>query len=807
MTLGARWIRGAIALAAIVIVVSFGFSGIADLSGGVPIGVSHSPGAALSGATTAVASPSPSNAGATMAATALAAVHSHDISPRTVSVPRPSATPEQLSEARAAGHVLPLYNATPSPMGVADYGLSAAPNGSVVPSMLNTTSLRGEIETSAAGIHGLDLADSSPDGFGIQLNAVQTNVSLFGTPGYSFWTQDIALYYPDADQLYLDSNVWNWSGGPLTPNVFYEHGPYGVQVDESYYYALIGPLTVTYPFNLTFYLNSSLISGRDSVNFTADIVSSAGTYHEPWDYAVFNSTVPHGARLHAPSNYTANGFSYNPIGLTDDFEMILGGPNGGSQADLVVADATISLAYSSHHHYRAVPSAYGYGGETGETVIGAYVGWSHQGEGPGGTTPYGMVTTGPSILSGLWNAGRATGLTPVHLDLTPSNAFLFLSAARNAFTIPALEYAPTIYTSTLYLSPATYTYDVMLADHTPASASFTVGPGTGPGHAQTLAVTLPTNMNEGVYTPLFAWQNDQLASISYGGAGTPGEPYQLFNNQLAPLSPLFGVVNDYVYPVFSGILLVGTTASVEIDHPATFTTDFVSQFVGSYVNALPLWFDNVSGVAIVHGSNITGWFSTYAYAPPYWTTWDVVFYNSEHNLVAGNTFDVDGGGGLLFFGGGNNTVWGNTFREVAVTSPAFVIPYAEGIGITIAESNDLVYNNYVATPTTGWQVIINLYTGNYELFSDKWNIPVQSAHHLHYAPGFPLVPLVGSIIGTSWQGGNFWWDYGLTDNPYNGADNPAGQIPYTENATTPLGNSPYIYPGGDYAPLNSQGPP
>lgn len=740
----------------------------------------------------------------------MAAVHALGLSPRVVSVPRPSATPQEIAAARVAGYVTPLYRGTPAPIGVADYGLSAGPHGTVVPSILSTTRVRGEIDTTSGGIEGLDLADSSPDAFGIQLNAVQTNVTLFGQPGYSFWTQDIALYDPAVDQLYLDSNIWNWSSGPLTPNVFYEHGPYGVQVDQSFYYAFVGPFTVTYPFDLTFYLNSSLIAGRDAVNFTATISSAAGTIIAPWDYAVFNSTAPGGRPLTEPSNYTANGFEYNPIGLTDDFEMILGGPNDGSQADLVNANANIALSYwLPHHGFRPVPSAYSYGGETGETVTGAYVGWSDSSGGPGGVRPYGVVSTGPEILSGLWHAGRPEGVVPVQLHISPSNAFVFLAAAPNAFTISALEYAPTLSTSTLYLSPGTYTFLIELSDHAPATGALTVAVRSGSRTTDSLYVQLPTDYRYGVYTPLFAWENAQLPAISYFGAGIPWDPYFLVNNQFAPLGPLFGLVNDYGYPVFPGVLLVNTTASVTLYRPATFATEFRGEFIENYTNALPLWFSGVKHVGIVDGTNVTGWFGDVLYLYPYWTPFDIVFYNSVDNLVAGNTINVDGGGGILLFGftgGGNNTVWGNTIDEVSITGYNFAIPYSGGLGILVGESGDTIYNNYVATPTTGWQSIVNLYTGYYQLYSDRWNLSVQPSWHVHFAPGFPLVPLVGSIIGTSWQGGNFWWDYGIV-NPYNGANNPFGVLPYTENATTPLGNSPYIYPGGDYAPLNYVGPP
>jgi thermopsin len=749
----------------------------------------------------------PENAGAAMAHTALAAVAAAHLTSRVVSVPRPSATREELAESAAVGHVTPLYSAAPAPIGVADFGLSAGAGGRVVPSIVNTTSVRGQLDMNGPGIHGLDLADSNPDAFGIQLNSVQSNVTLFGQSGYSFWTQDIALYYPATDTLYLDSNVWNWSGGPLTPNVFYAHGPLGIQVDESFYYAFDGPFTVTEPFNLTFFLNSSLVDGRDAVSFDADISSAAGTINAPWDYAVFNSTAPGAPRLHHPSNYEANGFQYNPIGLTDDFEMIVGGPNGGSQSDLTSADATIGLAYwsNSAHGYRSVPSAYSYGGETGETVIGANTAWSNAPGGPAGETNYGVLNTGPSLCTGLWNAGGPEGVVPLHLDLSPSNAFVLVSPVANAFDYKGFEYAPTLTTSTLMLSPGTYVYTLELSGYAPKTGTISL-PAGSPGGVS-LAATLSPAPRLGIYTPLFAWANDQLPAISSGGFGTALQPYQLMNHQSAPIGSFFGVLNDYGYPVFPGVLLVGTTSYVNLENAATFLTEFSNFGLPEYTNDLPLWFAAVTHVAILNDHHISGWFGSEVYGPGYWTPFDAVFYNSNDDLVAGNTFDVTGGGGLLLFGGGNNTIWGNRFIEENASAPSIApIPFGDGVGIQIAESGDLIYNNAVYTPTTAWQLIFNFYSGNYELFDNTWNISVQSEWVVHTAVGFPYTFLVGSIVGTSWQGGNYWWDYGIF-NPYNGAYNPFGELPYTENGVTPIGNSPFIYPGGDYAPLVPGSPP
>ncbi len=117
--------------------------------------------------TAAFGAPPPSNAGAAMAETAIKATHALHLDSRVVSVPRPSAPSSEVARARAEGHVSPLYFDAPAPVGVADTGLGAGPGGSVVPSIVNTTSLRGQIDTTPPGIYGLDLADRSPDAYGV----------------------------------------------------------------------------------------------------------------------------------------------------------------------------------------------------------------------------------------------------------------------------------------------------------------------------------------------------------------------------------------------------------------------------------------------------------------------------------------------------------------------------------------------------------------------------------------------------------------------------------------------------------------
>ncbi len=825
----------ALGLTAIMVVATLALAGPAAGPAAPSAGTVTS--AASTSAATSVAASSAaasaSNPAGTAAQHALAASAAAGVSPRDVFVPRASASAAQVAQTKAQGYVSPLYTGVPAPVGLAYYGLSAGKNGAITPTVVGTTSLRGQVDTSAVGIQPQDLFQSSPDSYGIQLNAVDTGVTLFGNDSYSFWTQNVVEYYASSDFLVLVTNVWNFSSSTasMTQNAIYAHGPYGTDIygELGYYYAeaeIAAP--ISYPFDLTLWMNSSIVDGRDAVLFSVAVSSASGSFAAPYDYVIFNSTAAHGAPLRTPSEYVANGLTYNPIGLTSDYELIFGGPGGGSQADIGAADATLGLAYWTDGGYRAVPAAYSYGGETGETVTGVNVAWNSGFGGPSGVADYGVLTNGPTILRGLWNAAGPVGATPVTLGVSPGNAWYVItpvanSAALENFLVTEPVAVPAVYGETFSLTPGTYDVTVGLTDYAPVSYVLNVG--SAPVRTN---VVLHPDLRAGVYTPLWAFSNAQLAALSIGGSGTSLSPYVIEYDQRAPLSAVYGLYNDYAFPVFPGIFFEGTTATVYVEHGGSLAaTTNTFQFPGTYLpatNDLQSWFWDVTHVALV-GGTYSGWFGSETYYPAVWDTFNVIFYESSHNLVASNDFPTQGqalllfSGGTIFgavnVGGGNNTVWGNTFTEAAVPStPLAVAPIWDsaldvGLGIEVAEQDDLIYNNWVATPTTAWMLPINLYSGDPFLYTDTWNLPEQSAFNAHYAAGFPYVALVGSITGGRVQGGNYWWDYGVTNNPYNGADNPLGVLPYVENAITWIvyvyGPSYYyatfLYNGGDYAPL------
>ncbi len=824
----------------------------------------------LPGNSTATGNPTPTtpssggqNIGATMAAKALAATRAAGVNPDMAYLPHPSASPAQIAEAAATGASAPLYTGDPAPMGIADYGLTGSGNGATTPSVLNTTALQAYIAANATGIEGADLYQAQPDSYSIQLNAVLTNITLFGTPGYQFWTQDVMTFFPATGFMILVTNVWNFSA-PMdnvsAPTIF-SHGPYGHNDYSSlgFYYANYTiPYRVSYPFVLTLTMNSSLWDGRNNVSFSAALTSDAHPSEaftmDNYDWVVFNSTTPVSPRpVTTPSNYTADGRGFNHVLLWDDYELVVCGPGGGSQVDLSTADANLALAYYTGTTYLPIPSAYNYGSDTGETSTGANVAWSNDSlDSPGGIFIYDFatMTTGPSILTGLWNTGAPEGSYPLTVAASPGNLFSFFNyTGAPAFTNPIVsewDYAPSMEANTYFLMPGVYSLDFELADYSPMSETVTI---TGPG-PMTVTVILTQTPYLGVYTPQWAFSNAEIGALAQSGEGTPTNPYVLYNNQYSTLSSEFGLYNDYAFPVFPGVFLMNTNASVELNNSPSFltaTNDFQSSPGDnlSQTNNLQYWFWNVSGVALNY-TNVSGWFGLENYFPLTYNSFNVIFYESQDNLVSNNLFLTEGQGLLMYASGslygtprvdvgGNNTVWGNEFVQSdppisCPDSPCLpLLPYNSGLGLEIGEGYDLIYNNLVATPTTAWLLPLDLYSEFPILWPhDVWNITPEVASATNYALFFPRIPLSGSIVGGSTQGGNSWWDYGLALNWANGADNPTSSIPYDENARNLLDPLPgyqpavtgygctsyycstYIYPGpttvhpgGDYVPLTT----
>ncbi len=709
--------------------------------------------------------------------------------------------PDLLGRATVSnGLVQPTITNSPAPMGIGAFGVRNT-TGVGRAFNLETQSWEGSITLDSVNTFLLDndgaiSTNGSQNTFGVQLNAVTTGTTVGSASNYSFWTQNVLYFnFPSPGQVTFLDNVWNFSSPAvsLTSGTLYSYN--GTPVYPSYYYDFGPTYSITFPVTVHLFLNSSVTdiggTGYSTVRFGYEIVNAKSGRSEGsgvYDTVLFNSTTPYASV--PPSPFLVDGSQVTPTGyLPYDAELMIGGPGGGTTTSIYGISGTESLQYlnSTRHAYANAPSAWNVAGDTGETSEGIAESYTSA-----GTVD---LSAGPSIPMGLWNAtpGGNLGQATFSGPLSPSNAFVFFTPG-STFNANEAAWAPTQTASSVdfVLPPGTYTVSAMLSDHTPLQTTVT---GRSGGHVG-LTLALATNPSEGVYTPLFAWNNGQLAAISQGGSGTAGRPYLLDNNPASGgLNSVFGQFNDYLYAVFPGVLLAGTTAHVDLNNPSllgvTYQTDYQAVLTALDLpssNNLQFEFFDASYVSLWGAQGISGWFFFEDYGPTgFLPLANVVVWGGTQDLVGDNTF-LSQGSSLLLAGLSpttptGNVVWGNTFENSSVLTPTMYpgdgVSNGPPIAIFAFESGDLIYNNWVGTSITAYAPNANLFTGAPQVNAEDWNLPmVEPASYVNVVNGYSLG---GTIVPSQWQGGNYWADYV-----------PGSPLPYDEYG--------YIATGGDFFP-------
>jgi len=725
------------------------------------------------------------------------------------------------------GHVNLSYTSSPAPYGIGDFGLKNV-SGVINPYRLSTSSVEANFSTDHLSGYSPDL--SSPDEWGVQLNAVLNNVTLFGSTGYQFWTQNVFEYSPSLQAIVFVSNIWNFSNSQATLSCNFLYQTNGNNHCPQYYYGQTGYIPATEPFVVQLYLNSSLIDGRDAVYFNYSLTSGLGTSSANYNYAIFNSTMPGANPATTPKPvYVANGFQYNPLGLPDDFEITLGGPGGGSNFDVLESASTyMSLQYwnSTLGEYLTVPTAFNVGGETGETSVGVNAAWAQFGTGtpfPASCVECVSLSNGPSFLYGMWGVGGAGvgGISPrSETDWPSQSAALVYLNPVNAFLFIAEGFVFTGYATTNYslfqwapdLSPNTYFLDLPIGNYTAFgtladySRYYWEFPITANVAASQTITDFPgpyADPTVGVDTPLWAFNATGVAAISSGTDAYGNEI--LDNSQYAPIGqipatsvdaslgnyfyePWFGLYNDFGFPVFPGILLSGVSGvdvvnapSFDVAAPGAPSSDLqMANYLGwPTTNDLQMFFwgdDNVN----LEGSTVGGWFPATSDFGPSQSFASVVFWNTSDSMIANNTFNV-GGMGLFLYGGINNEITGNTF--LTATAPISANPYATAgaefgsIGLVDADFGDAeLYGAVASTDCLGvfddCDLVYNnafdtLVTAMSPTFDPyTGNAPNQYPYDFSQAWNVQYTPGVTNIVGGNYLGGNYYWDYGYAENPY-----------------------------------------
>jgi len=770
------------------------------------------------------------------AAAVIAALTAKGISPRDVSPPNFAG----IAANRPGSEKISLpYTTSPAPFGIGDVGLQNV-SGTIVPYLTQTTSVSATFNTTMLRGYAADL--SAPDEYGVQLNAVLTNVTLFGNSVYQFWTQNVMLYIPSNQSLVFVSNIWNFSSpsAAISCNVFYSAG--GTLVCPQFYYSISRSIPATYPYSVHFWLNSTLNDGRDEVFFNYSVGSAAGEFGGSYDDAIFNSLATGGNPALTPvPEYQANGYHTSGLGLPLDFEVELVGPNGGSNLDVLLSVETyLTLTYlnATTGKYESVPSAYNVGADTGETSVGVLSDWASF----RGCADCALLSNGPSFLYGLWNVSGAAAPLGAYADnpyalvyTHPMTAFAFLAEGSGVTNLSRFQWAPDYVEpgAGLVLPPGEYTVYVVAAEYDPTTFNIDITDACIADGCQSYTA-LTYDPSVGVYTPLWALNETAVAGISSGEDGYGN--LVLYNNEYAPIGetpadsgygaayfPWFGAINDFLFPVFPGIYL-NDTAGVDISNPPTFLTYFPSTSMNQLVlrllgapdwNDLQIYVQNSSDVDLV-GGTIGGWFPAVSYYGPATSCASVTFWNDTHSEIEDLQFQT-GAEALFLYGGTDNLVYGNMFTTSIPSSPnpyVTVAAYWGSIGLVDTDWGDAalygadawatcavcdeVANNLFDTDITATQTYLDPYTGG---VPNQFPLGFSQAYNGPYVPGT-------NILGGDYLGGNYWWDFGLGWNPYNvipyAGLNP---LPYLEGVSEEYA---YIcesiraycdYGGGDFYPL------
>jgi thermopsin len=690
------------------------------------------------------------------------------------------------------GSILPSYTSSPAPMGIASYGIENK-SGTLTPYSYSTKSFEGNLSMNSA--NELYMDGDSFNSFSIQLNAILNNVTLSGITEYQFWTQNVVDYSTSTHQLTFIDNIWNFSSSTAVMEKNTIRSGNGT-VEPGVLYYDIGPtLNVSSPFNLHLILSTAKINGENTVffNYTVTYKASDGketTSTGSFDEVQFNSTIAGRTDSTPGASYEVSGSHLSNTGyIPMDAEMIIGGEGGGSNAQFININATMTLKYLDQSgQYQNIKSAYDVGSATGETSTGISEYYS-------GNVAY--LNGGPSFVEPLWNVSSNPGYAIISGTLSPSNAFVFINKGSNVNNKTA-QWAPISPNGgfTIKVSPGTYSMEELMSLHNPQFQSNI----TLSLHSikDIGTIDLIKNNNTGIYTPFYASNNDQLKNLSLSGSGTLNNPFivggsgyftSLRKNIPDQLSNLFSEVNDYLYPIFSGILIYNTTKNTivegmvgsqgtpafQISYSDLNLAALIQSFGVTSTNYLQMIFYNSANI-IIENNTLSGWFSTIVFSnytayniPP---VADLMLWNVTHSLIERNSIESQGSGVLIYnnnITNSQNYVWNNSFSNYNLISPGTLFGGAP-IGLIIASSHNTIYNNKFKTtiPIVSLDGSLgNLYTDGKVTYENRFNITKKPSTNIKVIDGQKLF---GSIISTAYQGGNYYYNYfGNGAQSYNGS--------------------------------------
>ncbi len=388
-------------------------------------------------------------------------------------------------------------------MGIADFGVTGTGTGARAYSYA-TTSFEA-----AAHVDSMNIAATvgkvTYHVVAFELNAMF--VLQRGGTNYTYWIQNGMHVDTSSDEYTIGgAYVWNFSSpsAHLSSGELQGNASSMLATDTYYFIPGCGGFagqcsTVTFPSTLTGRIAETLCSGDPCVEYEYDLGAGWVTYDTVSFLHMAGAT---------PVGFLVDGSQYTPLGTGTfyDAEWDWVAAGGGLQGKDTGSDLQMGLEYWNGVNYQAVPAAWNFGGDTGESSYN--VTEALHSSGPDGL-PSAELTSGSGSLGVLYNASTVGSLNVTIPSATPTT----LLVDGNPIPVPS---------GWVNLTLAAGTHAVSLENFSNATSSVSIVSG------QTLRLNLSgagrTEFDESGLAPGTTW------GVTIDGfVGTGAKPRFAFN--------------------------------------------------------------------------------------------------------------------------------------------------------------------------------------------------------------------------------------------------------------------------------------
>jgi len=263
-------------------------------------------------------------------------------------------------------NVYQYYSKEPAPMGVADFGINQTTNGSTIvdiPYIVETSQWEGKVFLVSLSATSSNKNPSYHHSVSFQLNVVLNYE--YNNNTYALWVQDVATYNTQNNEIYFVDNIWNLTTSTASVTGVSGNGKI-YKYQTTTYYAYVASSSypgscvyLTLPTTIYLLVNVTTNSqGQPVIYFW---------YNDGYGWVKYD-TVTVNAPKSSNTYFLVDGYNYTGDGLFYDAELIMGGPGGGSGAQMNSGTLYFQLFYWNGISFHEIMHAFNFGSNTAETV-------------------------------------------------------------------------------------------------------------------------------------------------------------------------------------------------------------------------------------------------------------------------------------------------------------------------------------------------------------------------------------------------------------------------------------------------------